>query len=198
MRIEKLVLGIMNTNVYLIFFENEAWVIDPADDAQAIFNTANGYPITNVLLTHGHFDHCNAAYELQKRGAQIFMSKKDYQMIENGYDLAKFCNVDFNTFYPDKFIEEGVLNINGQDIQVISTPGHTAGSLSYIIDNNIFCGDTLFYMSVGRSDLPTGNKRQLIESIKKLYLLTEAPVYPGHGRMTSLSFEKENNPYVKI
>lgn len=197
MKIVKLVLGNMDTNVYLLVFEKEVFVIDPAADTETIVKAAEGLPITNVLLTHGHFDHCNAASDLQKKGAKIFMSKRDYEMITNGFDLARYCGTHFNSFIPDELIVEGNLDLNGHNIQVISTPGHTAGSLTYVIEGMIFCGDTLFYLNVGRSDLPTGDKRQLTESIKKLYKLNGETVYPGHGKATKLSFEKENNPYVK-
>ncbi len=197
MKIEKLILGEMDTNVYLLIFDKEVFVIDPASDPEKILKAAQGLPITHVLLTHGHFDHCNAAAYLQKQGAKIFMSKLDYEMILNGFDLARFCGVHFNSFVPDEFIDEGKLNLNGHDLQVLSTPGHTSGSLTFIIEGMIFCGDTLFYLSVGRSDLPTGDKKQLTQSIKKLYELSDAPVYPGHGKSTILSFEKGNNPYVK-
>ncbi len=197
MKVEKLILGEIDTNVYLLIFEKEVFVIDPASDPEKIVKAAKGLPITHVLLTHGHFDHCNAAAYLQKQGAKIFMSKLDYEMIANGFDLARFCGTQFNSFVPDEFIGEGKLNLNGHDLQVLSTPGHTAGSLTFIIEGMIFCGDTLFYLSIGRSDLPTGDKKQLTQSIKKLYELNDAPVYPGHGKSTTLSFEKENNPYVK-
>ncbi|MCH5164483.1 MAG: MBL fold metallo-hydrolase [Clostridiales bacterium] len=200
MQVERLVLGELGTNVYLLVFDKEIFVIDPADEAETIKGVAARYGkrISYVLLTHGHFDHCNAAAHLQSDGAKVLMSKTDYEMIENGFDLAKFCNEHFNSFKPDMFIEEGEITLNGQSVYVLATPGHTAGSLTYIMQDNIFCGDTLFYLSVGRSDLPTGNKRQLTESIKKLYDLSgNYNVYPGHGGLTDLEFERKNNPYVK-
>ena len=197
MKIEKLVLGSMNTNVYLLFYEKEVFVIDPACNYDAIVKAAGGLPITNVLLTHGHFDHCGAAAELQKAGAKIYMARLDHEMIKNGYDLARFCGTFLTPFTPDEFIGEGVSEIGGQAVKVLSTPGHTAGSLSFIVENNIFSGDVLFYLSVGRSDLPTGDKRQLTASVKRLYGLGDAQVFPGHGRSTELSFERKNNPYVK-
>ena len=200
MQVERLVLGELGTNVYLLVFDKEIFVIDPADEVEAIKAAAARYgkPISYVLLTHGHFDHSNAAAQLQRDGAKVLMSKTDYEMIENGFDLAKYCNVQFNSFVPDMFIEEGELTLSEQSVRVLATPGHTAGSLTYIIEDNIFCGDTLFYLSVGRSDLPTGDKRQLTQSIKKLYTLPKNyPVYPGHGGQTDLDFERKNNPYVK-
>lgn len=199
MQIEKLILSVMHTNVYLLVLD-EIIVIDPAEDADTIKAAARriGKPIKYVLLTHGHFDHCNAAAELQKDGATVLMSGADFEMIKNGWDLAKYCGTHFNKFEPDKLIGEGELTLCGKKIQVIATPGHTEGSLTYIVDGVIFCGDTLFYLSVGRADLPTGSKRMLTESVKKLYALEgDYTVYPGHGEQTTLNFERENNPYVK-
>lgn len=198
MNIHTLILGNLETNVYILEFENRLIVIDPAAEPERIMDCAKrlNKPITHVLLTHGHFDHCNAAYELQKSGAVILMSETDYRMIESGLDLAKFCDVIFNDFVPDEFIGEGTLNIDDISIQVIATPGHTAGSLTFVIDKNIFCGDTLFYLSIGRSDLPSGDGEELVRSVKKLYALDGA-VYPGHGKSTTVEFEKVNNRYVK-
>lgn len=199
MQIETLTLGALDTNTYILVF-NELIVIDPADDADKIKEAAAriGKPIKYVLLTHGHFDHCNAAYELQRDGAKVYMSKADFDMIKNDLDLAKYCGVTFNKFEPDYLIGEGELDVCGQKIKVLATPGHTAGGLTYIINGDVFCGDTLFYASVGRSDLPTGDKRTLTQSIKRLYALDgDYTVYPGHGRSTTLNFERKYNPYVK-
>ena len=199
MQIEKLTLSVMDTNVYLVDID-DLIVIDPADDVDVIKEAAAriGKPIKYALLTHGHFDHCNAVAQLQREGTKVFMSKTDFDMIQNGFDLAKYCGIHFNAFTPDGFIDEGELCLEDKKINVIATPGHTAGSLTFIIDNVIFSGDTLFFMSVGRADLPSGDKRQLTQSIKRLYALDgDYLVYPGHGRNTTLNFERENNPYVK-
>ncbi|MBR2971153.1 MAG: MBL fold metallo-hydrolase [Clostridia bacterium] len=198
-KIEKLVLGNLHTNVYLLVYDSGILVVDPAAEPNKIFAAAEeiGKPITHVLLTHGHFDHCNAAASLQKQGAKVLMSKTDYDMIQNGFDLAKFAGYNFNAFIPDEFVGEGEYEIAGQNVKILKTPGHTAGSVTYVFGNDVFCGDTLFFMGVGRIDLPTGDGRQLCESVKKLFALNGGTVYPGHGRSTSIEFEKENNPYVK-
>lgn len=200
MIIRKEVMGVLNTNVYFLEFENDIVVIDPATDGEKIFETANriGKPIRNVLLTHGHFDHCNAAAFLASKGARIYLSKADSEMIAAELDLARFMGEHLNKFKVDEFLTEGKLNVGGHIFDVLETGGHTAGSMSFVIERNIFCGDTLFYLGVGRSDLPTGDKRKLTESIKKLYALDgNYTVYPGHGQSTELDFERANNPYVK-
>ncbi len=200
MFIRKEVMGVLNTNVYFLEFENDIVVIDPATDGEKIFETAKriGKPICNVLLTHGHFDHCNAAAFLASKGARIYLSKADSEMIAAELDLARFMGEHLNKFKVDEFLTEGKLNVGGHIFDVLETGGHTAGSMSFVIERNIFCGDTLFYLGVGRSDLPTGDKRKLTESIKKLYALDgNYNVYPGHGQSTELDFERANNPYVK-
>lgn len=119
-------------------------------------------------------------------------------MIAAELDLARFMGEHLNKFKVDEFLTEGKLNVGGHIFDVLETGGHTAGSMSFVIERNIFCGDTLFYLGVGRSDLPTGDKRKLTESIKKLYALDgNYTVYPGHGQSTELDFERANNPYVK-
>lgn len=198
-KIEKLVLGDLHTNVYLLVYDSGILVVDPAAEPSKIFDVAQkiGKPITHVLLTHGHFDHCNAAAFLQKQGARVLMSQADFEMIQNGFDLAKYAGYTFYDFIPDGFLDEGECEIAGQAVKILATPGHTAGSLTYVFGNDVFCGDALFYMGVGRTDLPTGDSRKLCESVKKLYALNCGTVYPGHGKSTTIEYEKENNPYVK-
>lgn len=199
MIIHKLILGPLETNTYLLEFDKQIFVIDPAAEAQKIINKAKqlGKPILCILLTHGHFDHCNAAKELQERGARIYMSETDHAMIKCGFDLAKYADIKFNSFEPDEYLSEGKCNMNGIEFSVIETPGHTAGGLTFVFDDDVFCGDTLFNMSIGRTDLPTGDYNKTIDSVKKIFSLGEKSVFPGHGNITSIKFEKVNNPYVK-
>ncbi len=198
MKLYTLVLGVLDTNTYILQGKSGLIVIDPAADADKIINKAAelNEPIKYVLLTHGHFDHCNAVADLQKLGAKVFMSKADYDMIQNGDDLALYCGVTFHGFVPDEFIGEGEIELMGEKIKVLHTPGHTAGSLTYILDGNIFGGDVLFYMGIGRSDLPTGDGKALLSSVKKLFDLN-GTVYPGHGRQTTIEFERNHSIYVK-
>ncbi len=198
MKIHTLVLGVLDTNTYIVEADDALIVVDPADEPDKILAKASeiGKPIGCVLLTHGHFDHCNAAKRLQTCGAKVLMSKTDYEMIENGLDLAEFCDVKFNKFVPDEFIGEGQIELCGVKIDVLATPGHTAGSLTYVMGDNIFSGDVIFYLGVGRTDLPTGDGNAIIRSLKKLFSL-DGVVYTGHGRATTMKFEREHSVYVK-
>lgn len=198
MNVHTLVLGVLDTNTYIVELENELIVIDPAAEPQAILNKAKELdkPIKSVLITHGHFDHCNAAKRLQAEGARVYLSKTDFEMIGRGDDLAKFCDVKFEPFVPDEFADEGKLVLGGVSIDVLRTPGHTAGSLTYVFGDDIFSGDVLFYLGIGRSDLPTGDNRALVESVRKLFTL-EGKVYTGHGKPTTIEFERKHSIYVK-
>lgn len=199
MEIKKMILGELETNCYLLVFDENIIVVDPAGESEKILQQAEklGKKINHVLLTHGHFDHCNGAKALQENGAKIYISKADADMIAAGLDLAKYAGVEFNSFEPDGILSEGSYDFDGHEFYVYEMPGHTLGGLAFVFDGEIFCGDTLFFMGVGRTDLPTANAGQLLQSIKKLYSLGDGNVYPGHGRATTLNFEKENNPYVK-
>lgn len=201
MNVSKIVTGIVETNTYFISDDSgNCIIIDPGDDTGKIFNYLgeNNLVCKFILLTHAHFDHCNAARSLQINGAKIFMHKKDYSLVKTDDNLAAKFGIVFNKFKPDEYIENGqLLNLLGIKTEVLHTPGHTAGSCCYIIDNFIFTGDTLMRLSKGRTDFPTGNARAMDKSLKKICSLpVNYTVFPGHNGSTNLEFEKKNNPYV--
>lgn len=150
MNVAKIKTGIVETNTYFLSNDNnDCIVIDPGDDIPGIMNylTDNNLRPLYVLLTHAHFDHCNAARALQMNGAKIYMHKKDYPLVKSDDNLASKFGVLFNKFTPDGFVKDNQhLNIADSDILVLHTPGHTAGSCCYLIDNFMFSGDTLMYL----------------------------------------------------
>ncbi|MDD7158494.1 MAG: MBL fold metallo-hydrolase [Firmicutes bacterium] len=203
MNISKIKTGIVETNTY--FIDNgcgECVVIDPGDDIKAIFAhlEENNLKCLFVLLTHAHFDHCNAARALQLTGAKIYMHKKDYPLVKSDDNLASKFGVAFNKFKPDAFVSDGqILHLLDMDIKVLHTPGHTAGGCCYIVDNVMFSGDTLMRLSRGRTDFPSGSERAMEQSLKKLMSLDKNySVFPGHYAPTNLDFERKNNPYVQF
>lgn len=203
MNVSKIKTGIVETNTYFISDNDcNCIVIDPGDDIKAIFDylRENQLDCKYVLLTHAHFDHCNAARALQQNGAEIFMHKKDYALVKSEDNLAIKFGVLFNKFKPDRFIEDGdVLELLGMEIRVIHTPGHTAGSCSFIVENIIFTGDTLMRLSIGRTDFPSGSEKAMKKSLNKLTSLNgNYSIFPGHNGSTNLDFEKKNNPYVSF
>ena len=202
MKIYHLTTGLLGVNTYFLVNEKtkNAILIDGGESYKAIKKTESdlGVKITTLLLTHAHFDHAGNAEQLQKDGVKVLISEIDAPKLSNGLNLASDFGRTFNSFIPDQMLKDGqVLNIEDIQIKVIATPGHTDGSLTFMVGNSLFTGDTLFLESVGRTDFPTGNKTQLINSVKKLFALEgNYNVYPGHQEFTTLSHERENNFFV--
>lgn len=207
MKINTLVVGVVRTNCYVVgnSYTNEAIVIDPGDNAAAIIKTLkeNDLVCRAVLLTHGHFDHIMAAAELARASsAKIYAHEAEERLLA---DPMLNASSHFGAEYslvPDVCLKDGqVLELAGFSIRVIHTPGHTSGGACYYFAENgvLFSGDTLFLEDIGRSDLPTGNGRQLVESIKsRLMPLDDATVvYPGHDLPTTIGHEREHNMYIK-
>lgn len=194
-----LVLGRISTNTYILAGDEGAVIIDPAAESEKIEELLNksGKKAKYVLLTHAHFDHCGAAAELQRKGAKIIMGDKEAEFLASGGHLAK-PGFNFEMFTPDILIKDGdKLDLCGMKFEAIFTPGHTMGGMSYITEDMLFCGDTLFRRGMGRTDLPSGNYKEIITSLKKLMSLPgNLKVYPGHEAFSTLDYERENNPYV--
>ena len=206
LKIGVLVLGPVETNCYLALNTEtgQMLVVDPADRANDILDAAGemGGEISAVLLTHGHYDHIGAV-EALKRSTQcdVMALKEEAPLLADpGLNLSgRYFGGD--RIVPDRLLEDGEqLDLCGFKIEVIATPGHTAGGACYYLpgEHVLFAGDTLFQGSVGRSDLPTGNGQQLIRSIKEklLVLPGETMVLPGHGPRTAIGREKQYNPFL--
>lgn len=195
--------GLLGANCYLLCNQDthEAVVIDPGADYPRIKKQLDLVASTAkaVLLTHGHFDHCNAAAEFKRNGAKIYLHRADKILLETDYNMSSLTGEVFHSFEPDVLLENGdKINECGMTFDVLHTPGHTAGSVCYVVGDGIFSGDTLFYLGVGRTDLPTGDAHAIIGSVRNVLfaLKGDYKVYPGHGEITSLEFERRNNPYV--
>ncbi len=206
MKVETMVLGEVRTNCYLVSDEatREAVIIDPADQAEEIIKRIEekGLTLKGVLLTHGHFDHIYAAEALCSHfHISSYAGEDEKELLQNPQWNCSFMGSRPVTMVCDVWVkDQETLNLGGLVIKVISTPGHTGGGVCYYFekDSLLFSGDTLFFESVGRSDLPTANGAALLKAIEtKLYVLPEeTKVYPGHGRATQIGYEKKNNPYT--
>lgn len=202
MKIIKIVGGLVQSNTYVLTDDGvNAIVIDPGDDEQKVLDALkeNHLKCNAVLLTHAHFDHANGAKSLKiEHGALIYLHKKEVLLVNSAYNLASKFGKAFNSFNPDVLLKDGQgLDLCGIKIQVLHTPGHTQGSCCFIINNVIFSGDTLFNLSIGRTDFPTGSVLDMKKSLKKLFSLKyDYSVFPGHGVATKLFFERDNNPYA--
>ncbi|MFU0826345.1 MAG: Lactamase-B domain-containing protein [Lachnoclostridium sp.] len=206
MKIYSYPLGMIYTNCYIVTNEDtkEGLIIDPSDQAADIKARIQELEITPVaiLLTHGHFDHIMAAKDLKETyHIPVLAGEKEKAMLED-YNLNGTLSVGRNyTLSADRLLKDGEeLTLGGLKIKVIHTPGHTAGSVCYYFEKEkvLLSGDTLFLESVGRTDMPTGNTHDLLESLnRKLMLLPDdVIVYPGHGDKTAIGHEKANNPFI--
>lgn len=202
MKLYHLSSGPLRVNTYFLVNEQTrgAVVIDGGENYNLVKKTEKeyGFKIKAVLLTHAHFDHAGNAKKLQDDGAKIYISEKDEPKLLNGGNLASDFGRKFDFVKADGTFSDGEeLTLEGIKIKVIATPGHTDGSVTFMVDNALFTGDTLFLESVGRTDFPTGDRAQLVNSVKKLFALNgDYTVYPGHEEFTTLSHERENNGFV--
>lgn len=205
LQIETMRLGALATNCYLAKNKEtgELLVIDPADMPEHIIKKIkqmNAEP-TAILLTHGHFDHTGAVQRLHEEyQIPVCAHEAEQEILENvDKNLSLMAGCGY-TVSADRYFSDGEKTaLAGFEIQVLHTPGHTAGSACYYIEaeKTLFSGDTLFRCSVGRTDFPTGSMSQLHASIhKKLFVLPEDTiVYPGHDQFTDIHYEKMFNPY---
>lgn len=190
---------------------NEAIIIDPGmygeKENQFIFSfiEKNQLKPIKILNTHAHIDHILGVDAIKtKYNIPFILHKKEKEVLESGPNSAMLYGLKFNISpQVDEYLNHSNSSISfGTDeIQLIFTPGHSPGSLSFYIPSNksLIAGDTLFNGSIGRTDLPGGDHATLLQSIKeKLYHLPEdTMVYPGHGPVTQIGYEKTQNPFVK-
>lgn len=202
--IHTLVLGQLQTNCYIIQEEGDAIVVDPADEPDRIIRVLkniNAKP-TVIIATHTHFDHVLGVDGLRKQtGARFLIHREDLPMLESMQDrMQRFMR--FQGPLPpeiDGYVKErDVFKIGQEKVEVLHTPGHSPGSISLKGGGYVMTGDALFNQSIGRTDLPGGDLRTLVKSIKeKLFTLNDDTiVYPGHGPETTIGDEKLANPFV--
>ncbi|WP_448919282.1 MBL fold metallo-hydrolase [Eubacterium sp.] len=195
--------GSMDNNCSLIIDEktNQSALVDCNEFSQKMIDMIGDTDLKYILLTHGHFDHIIGVKSVkEKYGAQVVISKEDEPMLNSSkLSLAAFCNAPQNNVDADIIVKDGdEITLGEIKIKVMATPGHTSGSVCYIAENCIFSGDTLFYCSCGRTDFPSGSPEQMMSSLQKLKALDgDYKVYTGHNNLTTLDFERKNNPYMK-
>lgn len=200
----------LNTNTYIVINGDRGFVVDPGGDPEKIRDIfrKERAKLDAVLLTHAHFDHIGGVSQLVKFSCQdqelpsdpkVFLHKADRDKISSYKNMGFAMGVRVEKFLPDILLNGGEsLRICGLDVKALHTPGHSKGGACYIVNDRIFVGDTLFFMSYGRYDFYDGSFSELKNSIvNKLFRLKgNYTLLPGHGEPTSLDFERANNPIL--
>jgi glyoxylase-like metal-dependent hydrolase (beta-lactamase superfamily II) len=170
----------------------------------SLIRKLDGLEIEAILLTHAHFDHIGGVDEIRKlKGCPVYLHDLEADWLtdpkRNGSLRWPELGVTISSDPAEYALDDRMtLSLIGTTFKVMHTPGHSPGSVSFLMDNHLFGGDVLFRQSVGRTDLPGGNADVLYDSIhEKLFTLDDGViVYPGHGPRTTIGYERDNNPYV--
>lgn len=193
-----------SSNCYLLFSNSEAAVVDPSIETELILKAAENADVNikYIILTHGHFDHMHTLDELRDAtGAKVLVHKDDAETLTNSaLSLFSYFGYPDTTYRPaDELLEDGdILELGGEYVSVVHTPGHTPGCICLRTMNGILTGDTLFDMSVGRYDFPRSNGVKLRDSIKKLYEnFPDDKIYPGHGPSSDMMTQIRKNPFTR-
>lgn len=193
-------LGPLSVNCYVISEEQSAIVVDPGGEATEIISylKENNLKLEAIILTHLHFDHLYGVAQIKEAtNAEVLVPQKDIELLNSEagqggiWGLPKVEPFEYSILGEHEQIFGSIM------CKVIPTPGHSAGGVSIFLpqENAVLTGDTLFYNSIGRTDLPGGNLEQLLKSIEKnLFILPpETVVYPGHGEKSTIGYEYNNN-----
>jgi hydroxyacylglutathione hydrolase len=205
LRIDKRVLGMVQTNTYILSggSSHEALVIDPADEGDALPGLLQnmGVRVSDIVLTHGHFDHITGVNALKKKfRSDVWIHELDSEMLADPMlNLSFYINRPVRIEGTPHLLHDGMeIAIGKTTVSVVHSPGHTPGSICLAGKGFVFSGDTLFRNSVGRTDLPGSSMIQLMDSIKNRLMdfKDDTVVYPGHGDDTTIGRERTHNPYA--
>lgn len=205
--LETVVVGPLQVNCYLLACPRtrQALVIDPGDEGERILAVARAkdWQVAKIVNTHGHFDHVGANRALvAATGAPVLLHAADLPLLERAQSHARIYGLESEgSPPPDQFLEDGdEIACGTLRCRVLHLPGHSPGGIALLCGGHLFAGDVLFAGSVGRTDLPGGDHRQLIEGIRsKLWPLPgETVVHPGHGPDTTIAREMRSNPYAGV
>ncbi|MEG0918318.1 MAG: MBL fold metallo-hydrolase [Anaerovoracaceae bacterium] len=205
MKVRNIPTGVLMVNTYLAWDEEtmKGFIVDPGGYSKdlALFIEKEGIHIEYIVLTHGHADHIAGVnrHKAEMPNAKVMAYVDEVEMIK---DPKLNMTGDFGkpeSVITDVEVWDGEeIKVGNMTLKIIFTPGHTSGGMSILVDNVLFCGDTLFRDSIGRTDFPGGSFKTLKESIhNKLFVLDpNTQVLPGHMGPTTIGYEKEHNPFV--
>lgn len=202
LKLKQFSLGMLETNCYLLYNDREAAVIDPGGEPGEVldFLREKKLKLKYILNTHLHFDHIQGNSELAAgTGAPVYAPAKDEFLMKTEVGGGGFMGFPRTPAFDYKPLEEGQTEFLGSPCQILATPGHTPGSLSFYFPeiNAVFAGDLIFFRSVGRTDFPGGDTGVLKNSVReKVFTLPgKTTIYSGHGPETSVEDEKLHNPF---
>ena len=186
MLIDELTVGPVQTRCYILYNENEneCIVIDPGDEPERIRKRIGDRRIAAILLTHGHFDHIGGVASLMGQDTRLVIHSLDEKMLSDPVLNAGMTFLGQKIIAPaptDRVKEGDELTFAGLKMKVLHTPGHTPGSVCYLIENELFTGDTLFEHGWGRTDLPGGSDQDMAASLRRLIpIMQQLSIHPGH------------------
>ena len=187
----------LSQNTHIVEFENGCIIIDAGCPLEQVKQITTK-PIKAVFITHGHFDHIKNIEEYDNENIKIYAHKAILEMLKNTTNNASLLfnqptKYKINNLY--LLVDQDELDIGGLNIKCLHTPGHSIDSMCYLLDDEIlFSGDTVFSVAVGRDDMPTGNKIELIKSLNRILNLDYTSLFTGHGRPSDKQEQKTNIP----
>jgi hydroxyacylglutathione hydrolase len=201
-------LGPLQNNCYLLIDDHSqsSALIDPPYGVDVIsqYLETQKLDLQMILITHAHFDHIGGVSTLIQSAAKpidIYLHTEDKRLWDSGGGATEFgFYLELPVVNPKPALDQATIYLGNNKIQVLHTPGHSSGHVVYYLpeEKSIFCGDLIFYHGVGRTDLPSGSARTLIQSIEK-YILSfpdDVRLFPGHGAATTVGEERDHNPFL--
>ncbi len=194
------------TNCYLLYDDTCAVIIDPGEEDERILDFARDNkdkPEKLILLTHCHFDHIEGVGSVKQvwSDAEVVIGKYEVEgLANNTINLSGVLSQKIITVGADRTVDDlDTIKIGNNTFLVFHTPGHTVGSVCYLIDDILFSGDLIFRNSIGRTDFPTSDYKSMTLSLKRVLMLDkEVRVLSGHGMPSTIGYEINNNPFVKF
>ena len=199
------VVGELAVNCFIMACEEtqKGIVIDPGDNIDGILSIVkeNNIELTEIVATHGHFDHIGRVTTLkEKTGAPFTIHQADMFMVEGLVEIASFLSIDTAPAPEvDRFIDEGdTITFGNETLNILHVPGHAPGNVAFTWPGHAIVGDSVFAGSIGRTDLEGADPQVLMDSIRSkiLTLPDDTILYPGHGPETTVAKEKQTNPFL--
>lgn len=203
MQVERFLVGtLMMVNCYVVYDGDEAVIVDPGGASQEVldFIDERNLTVKAIVNTHGHADHiAGNVWFMEKTGAPLLIHiDEEAYLSSEELNLARLVRAEFPVVKADRLLKDGdFIPVGDGKLEVLHTPGHSPGGISLFAPGFVISGDTLFQGSVGRWDLPNGDRDVLQESVLRLARLPlDTVVYPGHGDSTTIRAEIKSNPFL--